>query len=80
LGDAIDIIGRISDEQSADQLIEAVNLLEGLLRQRSVAAYQASGLQVMASGQKPPRSIIGGAGEDDENASEDNSLEGKLSP
>jgi hypothetical protein len=34
MGDAIDIAGRISDEQSADRLIEAVTALKTLLRAR----------------------------------------------
>jgi len=34
MGDSIDIAGRISDEQSADQLIEAVSVLKALLRLR----------------------------------------------
>jgi hypothetical protein len=37
-------------------------------KKRLVAAYQAGVAQMAASGKKPPRSIIGGAGEDDEAA------------
>jgi hypothetical protein len=32
------------------------------------AAYQAGMAEMVASGQKPPRTLIGGAGEDDEAA------------
>ena len=39
-------------------------------KKRLVALYQAGVAQVVASGQKPPRSIIGGAGEGDETAND----------
>jgi hypothetical protein len=41
VGDAIDIAGRISDEESADRLIEAVSALKILLRARVVAPAQS---------------------------------------
>jgi hypothetical protein len=42
VGDAIDIAGRVSDEESADRLIEAVKSLKVLLRASTVKKEEAA--------------------------------------
>jgi hypothetical protein len=51
-----------------ETMLEALEDYVRRQKKRLVAAYQAGMAQMAASGQKPPRSIIGGAGEDDEAA------------
>jgi hypothetical protein len=51
-----------------DTLLKALEDYVKRQRKRLVTLYQAGMTQVATSGPKPPRSIIGGAGEDEEAA------------
>ena len=51
-----------------DSLLEALEDYVKRQRKRLVTAYQAGVAQIVASGKTPPRSIIGGAGKEDEEA------------
>ena len=49
-------------------MLEALEDYVKRQKKRLVSAYQAGMAQAARSGQKPPRSIIGSAGNDDEEA------------
>jgi len=51
-----------------ETMLEALEDYVKRQKKRLVAAYLAGVAQMAASGKKPPRSIIGGAGEDEEAA------------